>query len=146
MKRLFKRFSGDQSGTSVIELAFVVPFLALMLTATVDISMGLGFKLKLERSAKAASELALVKRPVNGDVSHITAAAKQVYGNPDITPDVKLTCECPDGSAIACDASCASGRKSSYLTVVLTDSYAPLLGYLGPEAISMTGESVLRLQ
>ncbi|MFZ5608107.1 MAG: hypothetical protein ACOY99_00690 [Pseudomonadota bacterium] len=142
-----KALAHDRAGTGVAELALMAPLLALMMVALVDVSLGLGFKLKLQRTAKAASELALVKRPVNNDVSYIEDAARQAYQSPTLMAQAALQCECPDGTAVACGDPCPGGaRRQTYLAVDVSDAYRPLLGYFGLPAITVSGRAVLRLQ
>lgn len=131
LRRVAVRLARAEDGVSVVEFAATAPILALMLVGLVDFGMVIDRKMELANAVRAGVQYAMVRKPVQEDLSQIKQAVKDA-APPDATAtrsvDVALYCEQPDGSPTDCDASVV---RNSYVSIVLQEDYNMLLNYPG---------------
>lgn len=137
----------SENGSSIIELALLLPLLCLLLVGVVD--MGRAFYAAIElSSAASAGAVYGTQNPTDtagmqkaavldaGDISGMTATA--TYG-----------CECPDGSSatLSCSSvpSCSGGSWIYYVQVNTALTYVPLFTYPGvPSSLALKGSARMR--
>jgi len=138
-----------QSGTSLIELALVLPILFLLLAGAVD--FGRAYYLAIE-VAHAAHSGALYGSQNPGDtVGMQNAAAADAADVPSFgTSSVTATygCECSDGSSavVGCTAApTCSTNVVSYVQVNTSATYNSMLPYPGvPSPLTLRGSARMR--
>ncbi|MEO5772899.1 MAG: TadE/TadG family type IV pilus assembly protein [Sphingomicrobium sp.] len=140
MRRLWN-IVRDESGTSLIEMALVMPVLAGLTIGMVDIARGYSSKLALEQAAQRAIEkvqqyqstsstynlLATEAASAARDAGFTTAA------DTDVAIDYWLECNGVrqgDGTAgNGYTSSCSSGQTNTrYISLAITQKFKPLFG------------------
>lgn len=137
----------SERGSSLVEMAFMLPFLLLLLIGAAD--FGRGYYLAMEVS-DAAHAGALYGSQNPTDITGMQNAAKA--NAPDVPSGLTATavwgCECSDGSGAV--ASCSSTPTCSsnvidYVQVTTRYTYNPLLPYPGlPSTFALQGVSKMR--
>ena len=136
----------QEHGSSIIETAFIVPFMFLLISGAVD--FGRAYYTAIEVSSAAhAGALYGVQNPT--DITGMETAANN--DAPDIS-GLKSTatygCECPDGKSAV--ALCGSAPSCSdnyvlYVSVTSTEAFTPIIKYPGiPSSINLSRTTVMR--
>jgi Flp pilus assembly protein TadG len=148
--RLFARAASNTSGAAAIEFGLVVPILALMVTAAIDIGLGVNYKLQVEDAAQAGAAWAIR----NGfDVNAISSAVTGATGSSMISasPAPVQFCGCATGSSVSsatCGTTCPGGAQAAtYVNVFAQRTYNTILSYPAlPSGYNLTAQSTARLQ
>ncbi|WP_150291954.1 TadE/TadG family type IV pilus assembly protein [Sphingobium estronivorans] len=148
-----QRLASNQSGTSTVELAIVLPALALLTFMAADVAMAFKAKIGLQRAAERTAQMATAAG-INGAAygtdnlkADAAAAAGVATGNVNITKT--LLCNgvqsasdpCPDGQQI-----------SRYVAIGITGTYMPMFAKLAPgtrwsaQGIALSGSASVRMQ
>lgn len=139
---LLRRLFRDRSGLAAVELALILPILALMLAATLDLGMGLHAALEVRNAAQAGAQYAALQG------FDATAAASAVTNATSLagisaSPAPSQMCGCPTAtgiSTISCASTCADGSTpGSYARIDAQTSFTPPVafpGLAGPYALS----------
>ena len=140
---------GCRRGTATVELAFALPFLVLLVLGLFDHGSKISRNMQLANAVRAGTQYAMVRKPVQGDLSQIVAAITNT-APPDVTGTQQVTatlfCECPDGTAVACDGSCVDGDRGAFVRLTLQEDFTTLLSYPGIDnPIRLTNEATVRL-
>ncbi len=147
--RGLRRLRRCRRGTSSVELALVLPFLALLVVAMVDYGTVINYKMQLANSVRAGTQYATVRKPVQQDLTDIRQAVLSTAPTDETGTRVLATtffCECPNGTAIACEDECGTGERGSYVSIILTQDYPLILTYPGlGNPVSLSSEAVIRL-
>lgn len=150
----------DQRGTSLIELALVLPFLASMLIGMVDISLGYSAKLQLEQAAQRAIEKAMngEKEAAFFQTLTIEAAAAAGVSPSAVTVRYWLECNGVSQNSNAATMIVDYGKKCAdnvqyarYVSVQIVKSYSPMfsaemLGANPDGTYTLTGKAGVRVQ
>lgn len=136
-----------EEGSSLVELALLLPVLLLFLVVAVDFGRAYSASMVVNSSASAGA-LYGVQNP--GDVAGMVLAAKlDVNSVLALTPTASFGCECADGSGAV--ASClkaptCSSNIVNYVEVDISTSYTPLLPYPGfPTSIPVNASARMRV-
>jgi len=132
MKQLFVKFIRSTRGSSIVELAMVAPVMLILIVGSLDMGSMFVRKMEIANAAKAGVQYALVRKPVQGDVSHITAAVKDSLG-PSMTPstsvNVELYCLC-HGVKQICTDPCTDAKTSAFVNVTVSENFTtPFFNY-----------------
>ena len=139
MIRALLSLARDQRGTSVVELAFVAPILAIVIAGVTDVSIAYGRKLELEQAAQRSiekvgqttgqttAEAAIQKEAVcqiNGTNTDGTCKTGRISTS-DVTVTYTLTC---NGASVAYSDDCTAGQTEiRYIEAKVQDnSYKPV--------------------
>jgi Flp pilus assembly protein TadG len=136
-----------EEGSSLIELAVILPMLLLLLVGAVDFGRGYFMSIEVSSASEAG---ALYGVQNSSDVAGMTAAAKLDGADvPGLTASATQGCECSDGSGATPSCSSTpvcSGTVVGYVEVTTQSTYQPLLGYPGlPTSMPLSGRTRLRL-
>ena len=150
LRRLFVRAAGNTSGAAAIEFGVIVPMLALMVTAVIDLGLAIHSKMQLEDAAQAGVEWAIR----NGfDANAISTAVSSATNSSKITasPAPVQYCGCASGSSISsatCGTPCPDGaRAGTYVTVSAQVTYNTTLNYpMVSSTYNFATQSTARLQ
>lgn len=146
----------DERGTGVIELAVILPLIAVFLVNIIDVSAVVVQKITLQKSVNSALELALVKDlPVDSegepDLGQVKAEAARLAGvDPSYVTTTKwLECDGveQEGFMDECDDDQVIAR---YIQVNVADWYVPMfsvsaIGIRG-DRFALYAEGALRIQ
>ena len=150
----FNQMLHDRSGVAAIEFGLFIPILLIGVIIAADLGTGILQHIELTGSARAATQFAQIKRPIQQDFDLIHQAALDALSETDptklgeVTITTTLNCECSGGGAGQCDAACPDGEfRETYLTIQVTQDWNPLVPYpLVQWPIQLTGESIMRFQ
>jgi Flp pilus assembly protein TadG len=137
MIRLLQSLRRDNSGTAVIEFAFIAPVLALMTIGVVDMSNAFSKKLQLEQAAQRSVEKIMQTTGITTVEETIAAEAVCQYNGtnadgsckttPITTANVTVVHRLECNGVLSANADCASTETGSrWVQVTVTDNYAPM--------------------
>ncbi len=135
MVRSFNKCFGlfsDENGTSVIELAILSPFAAVLLLGMVDTSLAFTEKLKTEQAAQRAIEKATSYNGAGSDYSGLDDEAAIAADVPLDNVTLEKWLECNSTRQDSFNDVCADGELiTRHIAITITDTYSPLFSY-GP--------------
>lgn len=153
MMRRFRSLARDERGTSLIEMALVMPVFASMLLGMVDISRAYSAKLQLEQAAQRAIEKVQQYRTVTSTYSTLQAEAVDAANVDPSAVTVDPWLECNGVRQTDYNGVCTSGQHPSrYITVSIQKIFTPMFGsryFPGANAngtYTLTGRAGLRTQ
>jgi Flp pilus assembly protein TadG len=157
MMRRLLHFSADQRGTSVVELGFVAPLLAMFLIGMVDISRAVAERLRLEQAAQRAIERQMQGQESSATFANLTTDAATAAGVSTANVTVTPRREC-NGATVATGAAyatttCTAGQTdAAYVRVVITKAFTPTFGtrfFPGANSngtFTLNGEAGMRIE
>lgn len=120
----------DERGTAAIELAFVMPILAMFVIGVADLTLAFSEKLVLEQAVQRSIERVMQTTTDATVEENIKAEVRDGAGVTDEQIEVTYTQFCTvDGNYVetAFDAVCPTGQvPARYLQVEATDTYTTL--------------------
>jgi Flp pilus assembly protein TadG len=142
MSRLLKR----TSGSSIVELALVMPVLLLMLVGAVDMGRAYSTAIAVNSAAHAA---ALYGAQNFTDIPGMQAVAQLNAANvPSLTTAASYGCECYDSTPESCKVPanpCGTGNLLFYVLVTTNATYKPILPYPGfTTPMALSGKARMR--
>lgn len=141
----------DSRGISVIETAFLLPILVMMLGGTMDVARAYSAKLSTQQAATRAMELASTKGVVSmNDTSVIKTDAATAAGVSENNVTVDAWLECSSVRQLDPNGSCLSTEETArYISVSISNSYTPIMSQLwggSSSTVNFVGKANLRLQ
>ena len=137
----------SRRGASLLEMAFLVPVLMLLLVAVIDFGRAYYLTIELANAAEAG---ALYGANNPGDTTGMqNAATTDAPDVPGITATATMGCECSDGTSAQspCPATAptCSVNVVNFVQVTTTATYNTLFHYPGiPSSFALTGKSKMR--
>lgn len=155
--RLFRSIIADRAGVGLVELAFVLPVLLLLILGTIDLSQLVAARLDLEQAAQRTTDYALASRPRSADGTYLKNEAVAASGVPAENVTVEIYLECDRVRQDSFDNTCGSGEtRARYVSVTILEQVHPMFDWaslsklLGFSALSseitVTGDSLVRFQ
>lgn len=143
----FRKFGGNESGSSLVETALVTPVLMLLLLGTVDVGRALYLAMEVAGAAQAGAEYGMLKP---SDTAGIQSAA--LNNAPDVRSKAVVTpqygCECSDGSSYtaSCSATPVCSSNVVYrVNVSVSATYKPWFPWPGiPSSIKLANSAAMR--
>lgn len=151
---LLRALGRDERGTSVVELALMLPFLILLTVGIVDLSNGIGAQFGLNKAVHRTLELATANTlATNKDASEVdygylvaeTAKAAQV---PEDQVTLTKWLECDGARQTDFEGSCDSGEYiARYVQIQVYKIFSPTFS-IGPvgEALILSADAAVRVQ
>jgi Flp pilus assembly protein TadG len=148
------RLSCDDRGASAVELALIAPLLVGLLLGTVHYGSVSVHRMQMANAVRAGLQYASVRKPILGedtDLSPINEAveiAAPAASKSDRSVESSLYCECSDGTAISCEDTedtCATGNRSVFIGIIMTESFSPAVGIASTKAVSLTASGTIRI-
>ena len=124
-RRHLRDLPGDRNGASALEFALFAPLLVFGLLAMVDIGIGIGTRMELDRIVRSGAQAAI---SLNNDAAAIrllvmASSATQT----SLAVGVERVCSCAEVAA-SCTALCSGGAAPSvYYGIEAERPYAGLL-------------------
>ena len=149
-----KRLARDEQGTSLIELAFLLPLMITLLVGMVDFTQALTLRLNLQRAANSTVELVTATRPWQSkssdtiDFTYLEAEAARAAGVPqdDVTVTTWLECDGVEQDDFygTCDDDESVAR---YVQVTVEAVYDPMFTIsMSQSTLPLHGEAAIRIQ
>ena len=129
MIRRITDLARDERGTSIIEMAFVVPVFATLLLGVVDVSRAYSEQLQLEQAAYRAVEKVQQYQSSNSTVDTLKTEAATAAGITATTsnPNITYTLYCDGVAQTNYNTTCGSGvTYIRQVNVKLTKTFTPL--------------------
>jgi Flp pilus assembly protein TadG len=145
------RLTCNDRGAGAVELALVAPLLVGLLLGTVHYGSVAVHRMQMANAVRAGLQYASVRKPVLGedtDLSPITDAVKTAApaaGKSDRSVVSSLYCECSDGTPISCQDTCATGNRSVFVRIVITESFSPLVGLADAKTTPLRATGTIRI-
>jgi len=160
MMRRLANLLGDERGSSLIELALVLPVLGSLVVGMVDIARGYSARLQLEQAAQRSIELAMNGQKETSLFDTLVAESMEAANVPQSAVQVRYWLECDGVSQNTSVASMAADYEkkcadnvpySRYVSVRIEKTYAPMfrVKFAGSNAdgtYTLVGRAGLRVQ
>lgn len=122
---LFKRFRRDTRGSMLIETAVVAPALMLMCVGGVEVGTMVEKQNRLQAVAEQATEIVMITEAdtaaERSDIEEELEEALPSTGTVSVTPKYR----CGTGAMTTAPGTCEEELLSSYIEIVMTDTYTP---------------------
>jgi Flp pilus assembly protein TadG len=131
----------NEDGNAVVEFALIVPVLLIMILGLVDAGRAIGANAQLGNGVTAALRYALTDAYAVDDIAAAAMSGSR-YADGEATVSVQHTCECPDGTPVACTDTCVAGFKRIFVQVDMQRTQPTVFSYpiLGDSiTVSRTG-------
>jgi Flp pilus assembly protein TadG len=148
-------FGRCERGVSVVELALILPFLLMLVLGTTDVALGYARKLTLEQAAQRTTDLALARRPNDGNTAFLAQEAASASGQPIGNVTVEAFLECGGVRQATFTATCTTGLPARVVSVRIIQTRTLLFDYgkltavfgrrLMPNTVTLSGDSVVRM-
>jgi Flp pilus assembly protein TadG len=148
-------FGQCERGISFVELAMVLPFLLMLVVGTADVALGYAGKLALEQAAQRTTDLALARRPNDGNVDYLVQEAATASGQPTGNITVEAFLECGGLRQSTFTATCTTGFPARVISVRIIENRKLLFDYgkltavfgrrLMPNQVVLSGDSTVRV-
>jgi hypothetical protein len=154
---LFRRLMSDCRASVTVEAAVAFIALTVMLIGVIDFGAAYSQKMSIENAVRAGIQYGTVRKPIQGDLSQITAAVTTASPTPSAGQSnvisVSEFCECANGTASACLTTggvaivCADGStRRSFLKVGLSQQYKLMFTYPGfGSTLALSNTETVRL-
>src|SRR3984893_7228009 len=134
-----------ERGQSLVELAFVVPLLLLLLVGIIEIGRFAFYSILVSNAARAGAQYGAQSLATAGDTTGISTAgtndAPGVTAPNNLTVTSTQSCGCSTTGLGTCGTptACAAGRWVVYVQVTATGSFNSLFSYPGlPKTFAVT--------
>jgi Flp pilus assembly protein TadG len=140
----------SERGSSLVELALMLPVLGLLLFGAIDFARGYYLSIEVTNAAHAGAQFGVQNASVAGMQNAATSDAADVAGSdvPGMTASAIYGCECPDGTDQVpnCSSSPGCANAVNYVQVTTNATYTPLIPWPGvPSSIPLQGQATMRI-
>ncbi|HEY1883597.1 MAG TPA: TadE/TadG family type IV pilus assembly protein [Candidatus Cybelea sp.] len=131
------------SGASLVEFAVVLPFLALLLIGLIDFGRYMYAGIVIANAARAAVQYGAQTPETAADTTGMkNAAIADAGGLPNVSASPLPYCLVNGVSG-----SCSTAGAVTYIKVVTSGTYTPLIRYPGlPASVPVSGSAVMRVE
>ncbi len=136
-------------GAAAVELALVAPTLIFMIMGAWDFGRAFQENARLESAARAGAQYGVFSAANAQDMAGIVLAARTDAGdqNSELTVTAAQVCECSDGSAVDCSATCTGEAPRLYISVEVEEQFSTLFPYPGiSNPITLSQQAEIRAQ
>ncbi len=135
-------------GQAMVELALVLPVLALVLVTVVDFARVFYLSIAVKNAARAGVQYGVQSLSKAGDLSGMQQAAQNdALSVPGLTATAKEFCQCPGGPSVVCSPLLTCPGLHLYVQVQTSAQFSTLLNYPGvPSTVTLSGNAVMRAQ
>lgn len=147
--RIIRQLRTNLQGNALVELALLLPVVAVLLTGIIDFGFMARDAIALNAAARAGAQYGFAN-PTDGTGIQTAALDASSLASSNLT--VTEACQCYDGAAVSCAGPCTgsdldSGQSRIYLTVKVTEPFHTLLPWPGiSDPTTLTGTAVLPVQ
>ena len=145
-----RTMSRDERGTSVLELALVLPVISMLSLAAIDFAMAFGMKLQVQQYAQAGADFVVASGATPPTPEAVKAEVVAISGLNASEVTVTRFTEC-NAVKVALFGLCPGllDVKTNYMQISTVDTYEPMLNIDGiadfMTTSQMTGRTIVRL-
>ncbi|RMD87817.1 MAG: pilus assembly protein [Alphaproteobacteria bacterium] len=157
-----RRFRHARAGNVLVETALVATVLGVLAIGSIDFGLAYMRQSMIDNAVRAGMQFALARHPSMGEIvdgvvttqnvrDAVWKATDYLTADPGDPPlSVSFSCECPDGTAVACTSTAVStlacSDRRTYLNIRLQNDYDLLFAYPGlGRTLALVGEGAVRL-
>ncbi|MFQ5784776.1 MAG: TadE/TadG family type IV pilus assembly protein [Alphaproteobacteria bacterium] len=135
-----------------VELALLIPIFVLILLGSVDYGSMIVEKMQLQNAARSGMQYALQSSANIDDTEGIEEVVRLARGDEDEDEELNVStsvfCECADGSAIVCTATCTGNQPPRrFVDVTVDKNYQMVFSYPGfGNSTTLTGQATVRVR
>lgn len=141
----------------MVELAFLTPFLLLLLIGCIEIGRYAYFSIAVGNAAHAGAAYASQSTSTAAQTANITAAVCYDFNGTSgtgtqcgLTVTTTYTCQCDSQGTMSADSSCAACGATQalipYVQVKATGTFTPIFNYPGiPKSFTVTRTATMRI-
>ncbi len=138
----------SESGTSVIELALVLPVLAFLLIGLIEVGRYAYYAIVAANAARAGVQYGAQSLTTAQDTSGMQNAASQdAMGLASLTANAQYLCSQNGGTPVACaNGTAPTSSNVYYVKVQVTGTFKSLMSYPGiPTNVPVSGGAIMRV-
>jgi Flp pilus assembly protein TadG len=150
-KNMTKSDGTRQRGQALVELAFILPLLVLLMVGAIELGRFCYAAIEVSNAAGAGARDGAQNYVTAYDFPGMQRAAvndgPNVSGLTAATPPPQRICYCSDGSASSCSpTACAGLRLIMFVQVNTTATVSSMFQYPGiPRSITLQGQAIMRV-
>jgi hypothetical protein len=107
----------------------ILPFLLMLALGTADVALGYAGKLALEQAAQRTTDLALARRPNDGNITYLANEAAAASGQPVGNVTVEAVLECGGVRQPSFTGTCTAGLPARVISVRIIKSHKFMFDY-----------------
>ena len=136
-----------ERGQSLIELAFSVPVIAMLIFGSVEVARVIYASVEVSDAAMAGVQYGTRNPITAADAVGIQNAAAADASNLSLSTNSSLSCICSDGSTSTCQPTdCATSNIETILTVKTQSTVDPLIHLPGlPDTFTVHGQAIQKV-
>jgi Flp pilus assembly protein TadG len=137
-----------RAGQAAVELALLLPVLAVLLVGVADLARVFFFSIAVNNAARAGVQYGAQSLTYSGDFTGMKQAAlNDGSAVPGLSAKATNFCQCNGGSAVSCSPFPSCPGFVSYIQVQTSAQFTTLVTYPGvPSTIALTGNAIMRVQ
>jgi Flp pilus assembly protein TadG len=146
---------GREAGASLVELAFLLPMLSLLLVGTIDLGRLAYMSIEVSSAARAGVQYGQQNGATSADTAGMQTAAMNDApdlagtNNGALSATATYWCQCADGSSVTQGCSivppCTASHLVNYVKVTTSATFKPWFPYPGiPSSLNLSGKAVMR--
>lgn len=148
------RVPRSHSGQSLLEVAFMLPFLLLLLLGVIEVGRYAYIGILVANAAHAGAMYGSQGTVQSGDTAGIAAAANNDFANngmgSTLTVSSSYACGCDSGGTVTAEAcsppTCSSGHWTITVTVIASGTFSGLFSYPGiPSSVAISRTATMRV-
>ncbi len=142
------RIAKSEDGSALLEFSLIVPIMALIALAIVDLGLAIVQGMTVEDAARAGAEYGSLAGNATNTTGMRAAAITAANGLAGFTANATTWCSCtPGGSVVSCSSTCTSLTPVRYVQVQTSASMPVLIGWTNiTSSFPLSGTAVLRVQ
>jgi TadE-like protein len=146
---------GPEAGSSLVELALLLPFLSLLLLGSIDLGRLAYMSIEVSNAARSGIQYGQQSSATSSDITGMQTAAlndaADLVGtnNGNLSATATYWCQCSDGSSVTADCGrapiCTGTHVVTYVKVTTAGTFKPWIAYPGiPSSLTLRGLAVMR--
>ena len=140
------RVKSGSRGQAAVELALVVPIIAMILLVVTDYARVFFMSIEVDNAARAGVAYGIASSANNTDLTGMqTAANNDGVDVPGLSSVASEYCVCSKHTKFTCGKSPACGDQATYVEVDTSATFHTLFNYPGiPHSIQLNGSAIMR--
>jgi Flp pilus assembly protein TadG len=152
LRPILSRLSRDESGTSLIEMTFIIPMLVMLGVGATDLAMCYARNLALQQAAARTMEFAIAAGGQNVSATTLKAEGAAAAGVTADKVTIDTWLECDGVRQTSFTGSCSSASPARFASITITDTYNWMYEQLvpswnnAPYSVPVRGYAMVRIQ